>query len=86
MVAERDFALILLDLMLPGISGEQLYSKWRQEGLQTPIIVLTAKGQEEEIKTKLNIGNDDYITKPFPLEKLLDRIKQCCDEWFRPSN
>jgi len=56
LVAEREFALILLDLMLPGISGEQLYSKWRQEGLQTPIIVLTAKGQEEEIKTKLNIG------------------------------
>jgi DNA-binding response OmpR family regulator len=70
MVAEKEFALILLDLMLPGISGEQLYSKWRQEGLQTPIIVLTAKGQE-----KLNLGNDDYITKPFSLEKLLDKIK-----------
>jgi DNA-binding response OmpR family regulator len=80
MVAEREFALILLDLMLPKIRGEQLYSKWRQEGLQTPIIVLTAKGLEEEMKTKLNIGDDNYITKPFSLEKLLDRIKQCCDE------
>ena len=75
MVAEREFALILLDLMLPGISGEQLYSKWRQGGLQTPVIVLTAKGQEKEKRTKLNLGNDDYITKPFSLEKLLVRIK-----------
>ena len=45
-VAGAQYDLILLDLMLPKISGEQLCSKWRQEGLQTPIIMLTAKGQE----------------------------------------
>ncbi|MHC4346391.1 MAG: response regulator, partial [Planctomycetota bacterium] len=47
-VAENRFDLILLDLMLPKISGEQLCAKWRQEGLQTPIIMLTAKAQQKE--------------------------------------
>jgi DNA-binding response OmpR family regulator len=73
-VAEGQFDLILLDLMLPKISGEQLCSKWRQEGLQTPIIMLTAKGQEHERVGGLNLGADDYVTKPFSLEELLARI------------
>jgi len=73
-VAGRRFDLILLDLMLPKISGEQLCSKWRHDGLQTPIIMLTAKGQEKEKVAGLNLGADDYITKPFSLEELLARI------------
>jgi DNA-binding response OmpR family regulator len=73
-VAERHFDLILLDLMLPKISGEQLCTRWRRDGLQTPIIMLTAKGQEKEKVTGLNLGADDYITKPFSLEELLARI------------
>ncbi|MBN2592977.1 MAG: response regulator transcription factor [Sedimentisphaerales bacterium] len=71
---EKRFDLILLDLMLPKISGEQLCSKWRSDGLHTPIIMLTAKGQEKEKVTGLNLGADDYITKPFSLEELLARI------------
>ena len=74
-VAETKFDLILLDLMLPKISGEQLCTKWRQEGLQSPIIMLTAKGQHKEKIVGLNLGADDYITKPFSLEELLARIK-----------
>ena len=74
-VAEQSFDLILLDLMLPKISGEQLCTKWRQEGLQTPILMLTAKGLEKEKIAGLNLGADDYITKPFSLEELLARIK-----------
>jgi DNA-binding response OmpR family regulator len=73
-VAERHFDLILLDLMLPKISGEQLCTRWRHDGLQTPVIMLTAKGQEKEKVTGLNLGADDYITKPFSLEELLARI------------
>jgi len=73
-VAKRDFDLILLDLMLPKISGEQLCTKWRRDGLQTPVIMLTAKGQEKEKVAGLNLGADDYITKPFSLEELLARI------------
>jgi DNA-binding response OmpR family regulator len=60
--------------MLPKISGEQLCSRWRHDGLQTPIIMLTAKGQEKEKITGLSLGADDYITKPFSLEELLARI------------
>jgi two-component system alkaline phosphatase synthesis response regulator PhoP len=76
-VVERQFDLILLDLMLPKISGEQLCCKWRRDpprGGQTPIIMLTAKGQEKEKVAGLNLGADDYITKPFSLEELLARI------------
>jgi len=74
-VADRRFDLILLDLMLPKISGEQLCTKWRQGGLTTPIIMLTAKGQEKEKISGLNLGADDYVTKPFSLEELLARIQ-----------
>lgn len=73
--AGRRFDLILLDLMLPKISGEQLCTKWRQGGLTTPIIMLTAKGQEKEKISGLNLGADDYVTKPFSLEELLARIQ-----------
>jgi two-component system alkaline phosphatase synthesis response regulator PhoP len=74
-VGSKQFDLILLDLMLPKISGEQLCKKWRQEGLQTPIIMLTAKSQQKEKILGLDLGADDYITKPFSLEELLSRIK-----------
>lgn len=73
-VREKKFDLILLDLMLPKISGEQLCTQWRQEGLQTPILMVTAKGQEKEKIAGLDMGADDYITKPFSLEELLARI------------
>ncbi|MHC4617578.1 MAG: response regulator transcription factor [Planctomycetota bacterium] len=73
-VADKQFDLILLDLMLPKISGEQLCTRWRQEGLQTPIIMLTAKGRQKEKVAGLNLGADDYITKPFSLEELLARV------------
>jgi len=75
LVAEKRFDLILLDLMLPKISGEQLCTRWRRDGMQTPVIMLTAKGQEKEKVTGLNMGADDYIAKPFSLEELLARIK-----------
>jgi len=73
-VDQKQFDLILLDLMLPKISGEQLCMKWRQEGLQTPIVMVTAKAQQKEKVTGLNLGADDYITKPFSVEELLARI------------
>lgn len=75
LVARRRFDLILLDLMLPKISGEQLCREWRRQGLTTPIIMLTAKGQEQDKIAGLDLGADDYITKPFSLEELLARIR-----------
>jgi DNA-binding response OmpR family regulator len=74
-VAREKFDLILLDLMLPKISGEQLCSEWRRQDLQTPIIMVTAKGQEKERIAGLDLGADDYITKPFSLEEMLARIR-----------
>lgn len=74
-VDKQRFDLILLDLMLPKISGEQLCRKWRQNNLSTPIIMLTAKGQEKEKIQGLDLGADDYVTKPFSLEELLARIR-----------
>ena len=67
--------LVLLDLMLPQVSGEQLCKEWRRQNLQTPIIMLTAKGQEKDKIAGLNLGADDYITKPFSLEELFARIQ-----------
>ena len=74
-VEKNRFDLILLDLMLPGIGGEQLCAQWRQSGLQTPIIMVTAKGQEKDRIQGLDLGADDYITKPFSLEEMLARIR-----------
>ncbi len=69
------FDLILLDLMLPEIGGDELCSLWRREGLQTPIIMVTAKGQEKDKIKGLELGADDYITKPFSLEEMLARLQ-----------
>lgn len=74
-VNQQTFDLILLDLMLPHISGQQLCATWRKQGLITPIIMLTAKGQQHEKIEGLDLGADDYITKPFSLEELLARIR-----------
>jgi DNA-binding response OmpR family regulator len=75
LVAGQKFDLILLDLMLPHISGQQLCATWRKQGLLAPIIMLTAKGQQHEKIEGLDLGADDYVTKPFSLEELLARIR-----------
>lgn len=74
-VVRGRFDLVLLDLMLPEIGGEELCALWRRDGLQTPIIMVTAKGQEKDKIAGLDLGADDYITKPFSLEEMLARIR-----------
>lgn len=69
----QDNALILLDIMLPKVNGYEICRLVRQRGLDTPIIMLTAKGQEEDIIRGLNLGADDYVTKPFSIRELLAR-------------
>jgi DNA-binding response OmpR family regulator len=66
--------LIILDIMLPGINGYEICRLIRGEGLTTPIIMLTAKGQESDIILGLNLGADDYVTKPFNIQELLARV------------
>ena len=65
--------LILLDIMLPKINGYEVCRLIRQEQLEMPIIMLTAKGQESDIVLGLNLGADDYVTKPFSIKELLAR-------------
>ncbi|MHC4281313.1 MAG: response regulator transcription factor [Planctomycetota bacterium] len=65
--------LILLDIMLPKINGYEICRLVRQEGLEMPIIMLTAKGEESDIVLGLNLGADDYVTKPFSIKELLAR-------------
>jgi DNA-binding response OmpR family regulator len=69
--------LILLDIMLPGLNGYDLCRRIRKEGLVMPIIMLTAKGQESDIVLGLNLGADDYVTKPFNINVLLARAQAC---------
>jgi DNA-binding response OmpR family regulator len=67
------YDLILLDIMLPKVNGYEICRAVRERGIETPIIMLTAKGQEEDIIFGLNLGADDYVTKPFHLRELLAR-------------
>ena len=67
--------LILLDLMLPKLNGYELCRAVRQEGRNLPIIMLTAKGQEEDIVRGLELGADDYVTKPFSIRELHARVQ-----------
>lgn len=69
------FDLILLDVMLPQMSGFDVCKKSRESGVDAPIILLTAKGDEIDKVLGLELGADDYITKPFSLRELLARIK-----------
>ena len=66
--------LLLLDIMLPKINGYEICRRLRAQSLDMPIIMLTAKGQEPDIILGLNLGADDYVTKPFALKPLLARI------------
>ena len=70
-----DIDLIILDIMLPGINGFDICKKLRNQGISTPIIMLTAKGQEIDRVLGLEIGADDYVTKPFSPRELQARVK-----------
>jgi len=67
--------LIILDLMLPKVNGYEICRFLREEQLDMPILMLTAKGQESDIILGLKLGADDYITKPFSIKELLARAE-----------
>lgn len=66
--------VVLLDLMLPKVNGYEICRAIRSKGLRMPVLMLTAKGQEEDIILGLNLGADDYITKPFRIGELVARV------------
>ncbi len=65
---------IILDLMLPGLSGLEICRQMRAERIMTPVLMLTARGAIEDRVTGLNMGADDYLTKPFAMEEFLARV------------
>ncbi len=66
--------LIVLDIMLPKVNGYEICRAVREHGLDMPILMLTAKGQEEDVVLGLNLGADDCVTKPFRIRELLARV------------
>jgi DNA-binding response OmpR family regulator len=72
---EQSFDLIILDVMLPGKDGFEVCRELRRAGLRTPVILLTAKTQESDKVLGLELGADDYVTKPFSPRELRARVK-----------
>ena len=70
-----EYDVIILDRMLPGMDGVEICKEIRAKGIQTPVIMLTAKGQIRDKVGGLNSGADDYMVKPFAFEELLARIR-----------
>ncbi|TPI72552.1 response regulator transcription factor [Mesorhizobium sp. B2-8-9] len=67
--------LILLDLGLPGMTGLELLGKWRGDGLGVPVVILSSRTDEAGIVAALELGADDYVTKPFGMNELVARIR-----------
>ena len=67
--------LILLDLMLPGMDGFQVCKALREQGKTTPVLIITAREEEQDKVMGLDLGADDYITKPFSMRELMARVK-----------
>jgi DNA-binding response OmpR family regulator len=70
-----NYDVIILDIMLPKIDGLSVLERWRREGLKTHVLILTARGTMDDKVRGLDLGADDYLTKPFELSELLARIR-----------
>ena len=82
-VERRPVSLVLLDLMLPGMSGFALCERLRNEGARVPIIILTARTHEQDRIRGLDLGADDYVSKPFSVRELMARVRAQVrrDDW-----
>jgi DNA-binding response OmpR family regulator len=67
--------LLILDVMLPQMNGFEVLEELRRRGVRTPVVVLSAKGQETDKIAGLNLGADDYVTKPFGVQELVARVR-----------
>ena len=72
---EEDVDLLIIDRNLPGVEGSEFVEKLRAEGMDTPVVFLSAKDRESDIEDGFLRGGDDYITKPFNMKELLLRVK-----------
>lgn len=74
-IHEENYDILLLDLMIPEIDGLQLLKQIRSEGIDTPVLIITAKSAKEDVVKGLDTGSDDYLTKPFSFDELLARMR-----------
>lgn len=84
-ITSGPYDLIILDLMLPGMSGIDICKKFRADDTSTPLLMLTAKSEEFDKVLGLELGADDYLTKPFSIRELLARIKALLRRAQQPS-
>ena len=75
LAASGTYDLVILDLMLPGMNGVEICRQMRQVGVETPVLMLTARGAIEDRVAGLKTGADDYLVKPFAMEELLARVE-----------
>lgn len=74
LIRENTYDLLIFDWLMPGLSGLDLCLRLRSSGIETPILLLTAKDEISDRVSGLNAGADDYVTKPFSIEELLARV------------
>ncbi|WP_026495476.1 response regulator transcription factor [Butyrivibrio sp. WCD3002] len=74
-ILSSEYDGIILDIMMPGMMGTEVLKKIREKGISTPVLFLTAKSEIEDRITGLDLGADDYLTKPFDMGELLARIR-----------
>lgn len=82
-IERRGYSLVLLDVMLPGMNGLDVCRRLRSRGTRVPVIMLTARSQESDRVTGLDVGADDYVSKPFSVRELLARVRAQVrrDDW-----
>ncbi|MBU0692040.1 response regulator transcription factor [bacterium] len=80
-------SVVILDVMLPGASGFKVCEQVRAQGSRVPILYLTARGSEDDRVKGLELGGDDYMTKPFSIKELIQRVRAILrrEEWYRSS-
>ena len=86
LIVEKEPDLVILDLMLPKLGGYEVCRKVRAEGIATPIIMLTARGEEADRVLGLDLGADDYVTKPFSIRELLARVRALLRRAYPPND
>ena len=74
-INETTYDIVLLDLMIPEIDGLEVLKQMRENGVETPVLIITAKSSKEDVVKGLDTGSDDYLTKPFSFNELLARMR-----------
>ncbi len=85
-IKENAYDLVLLDLMLPEIDGLEVLRRMRSEGIDFPVLITTAKNSKEDVVKGLDLGSDDYLTKPFSFEELLARMRALLRRSKKPDS